>query len=257
MQDRILDIVIKEDEITWKQVLMNLVLDENMNPWDIDISLLSQKFLKKVKEYKEMDLKLSAKVFLAAAILLKIKSKRLLKEDLSNLDSLFAQSEEDDDPDGLLDEIENYPEDIYEKQRERLKDVSLIPKNPQPRQRKVSIYDLVGALQKAMEVKKRRVFRNIPEVKININEKKIDIGEAIKDVYGRVKLHFLKNREEKKMKFSTLIPDDTKEGKVYTFIPLLHLTNERKIELFQMQHFGEIEIEMLNTKKEVEKELAS
>ncbi|MFH2028457.1 MAG: segregation/condensation protein A, partial [Nanoarchaeota archaeon] len=54
--------------------------------------------------------------------------------------------------------------------------------------------------------------------------------------------------------FSQLIPDDTREGRVYTFIPLLHLTNQRKVDLEQYQHFGDIEI-MLRTKQEVDKEL--
>ena len=256
MQDKILDMVMKEDEITWKAMLMDLVKAEGMNPWDIDITLLAQKFLEQVRAFKETDLKVSGKVFLAAAILLRVKSKRLLSEDISNLDRLFAQSEEDEDADGLLDELSE-KEDRFAMEREKLRDVDLLPRTPQPRSRKVSIYDLVGALQKAMEVKKRRVFRNIPEVKIDLNENKVDISEIITNVYGRIKVFFGRNANTEKMKFNQLIPDTSKEGKVYTFIPLLHLTNERKVNLHQFQHFGEIEIEMIKTKKEVDKELAA
>lgn len=254
MQDKILDIVTKEDDISWKQMLLELVQSEEMDPWDVDVSILAQAFLDRVRKLKETDLKLSGKVFLAAALLLKVKSKRLLGEDLSNLDRLFAQNEEDEE--GLLDELHE-DEDNYAVQRERLKSVGLIPRTPQPRTRKVSIYDLVGALQKAMEVKKRRVFRNIPDVKIDISDKKVDISEIIQNVYGKIKVHFLKNKDKERMNFSQLIPDTTKEGKVYTFIPLLHLTNDRKVDLHQLEHFGDIEIEMLKQKKEVEKELAA
>lgn len=253
MQDKILDIVLKENEITWQKMLLDLVHSEEMNPWDIDVSMIAQRFLEKVREFKEMDLKMSGKVFLAAAILLKVKSKRLLSEDLSSLDSLFAQTEESDE-EGLLDELTD-EEDPYSSDRQKLKDVDLIPRTPQPRKRKVSIYDLVDALQKAMEVKKRRVFRNIPEIKIDLDEKKVDITEIIKNVYGKIKIYFLKNKEQQRLKFTNLIPDQSREGKVYTFIPLLHLTNDRKIDLYQYQHFGEIEIEMIRSSKEVDKEL--
>lgn len=51
------------------------------------------------------------------------------------------------------------------------------------------------------------------------------------------------------------MPSQKKEDKIFTFIPLLHLTNQRKVNLEQKEHFGEIEI-MLNTKKEVGEELS-
>ena len=61
---------------------------------------------------------------------------------------------------------------------------------------------------------------------------------------------------QKRLTFSQLVPSNTKEDKIYTFIPLLHLTTQRKIDLTQQEHFGEIEI-MLNTKKEVDNDLGA
>ncbi|MCK5140441.1 MAG: segregation/condensation protein A, partial [Thermodesulfovibrionia bacterium] len=59
-----------------------------------------------------------------------------------------------------------------------------------------------------------------------------------------------------RLTFSTLVPSETKEDKIYTFIPLLHLTNQRKIDIEQYQPFGEIEI-ILRQKIELDKELNS
>ena len=42
------------------------------------------------------------------------------------------------------------------------------------------------------------------------------------------------------------MPSDSKEDKIYTFIPLLHLDHQRAVDLTQKKHFGEIEIELLN-----------
>lgn len=236
-----------KNEISWQSILYDLVRTEKMDPWDIDISLLAEGFLERLRKFKEMDLNISGKVVLAAAILLKIKSKRLVGADLDNLDRLFAQSEENE-------------EDLYDeligggaKEREKYDPQKLIPRTPQPRKRKVSIYDLVNALQQAMEVKKRKVIRDVPPLNIEMPVKKFDIGSVIKSVYGKIKFFVTKGNDG--LTFSKLIPEQpTKEDKVYTFIPLLHLTNQRKVDLNQEQHFGEIEIELIkeNLNKEIE-----
>jgi len=88
---------------------------------------------------------------------------------------------------------------------------------------------------------------------LEIPKKPKDITQIIKEVYGRIKSFFLNNKENK-LTFSKLIPAETKEDKVYTFIPLLHLTNQRKINISQEEHFGEIEI-MVRSEKEVNEEL--
>lgn len=248
MQDEIFNMLMKEDDITWHGMLTELVKSEKMDPWDVDVSILTRKYIDMLKKFKEFDLKISGKVVLCAALLLKMKSSRLVGSDLERLDQLFAGPDDDDDL--YLDDDEF---DEYMRARKILEqgDIKLLPRTPQPRRRKVSIYDLMEALEKAMEVKKRRVMRNVPEeLEITIPKKKIDISVAIREVFGRIKMWFFRNK--KKIKFSDLVPGETREDKVYTFIPLLHLTNQRKIDIEQSEHFGDIEIELL---KKVDKGL--
>tara|TARA_Y100000310_G_C20675897_1_gene813018 strand:- start:1993 stop:2748 length:756 start_codon:yes stop_codon:yes gene_type:complete len=245
--DKIFELIYSKDEVTWQRLLYELVKSENMNPWDINISMLTKKYIEIVKKLKELDFRVSGKVLLAAAILLKLKSTRLLNEDLSDFDRLLTETEEDL-PDGLdLEEVAP--------QRADGEKVPLIPRTPQPRKRKVSIHDLVDALEKAFEVKQRRVLNSIPPMNLTIPKKSKDITEVIKEVYGNIKSFFYKNNKNKVM-FSQLIPSETKEGRVFTFIPLLHLTTQRKIDIEQQEHFGDIEI-MLNSKKDISKELES
>ncbi len=59
---------------TWKQILMDLILTERIDPWNIDICTISDRFLAKVREMKKLDLLIPANVILAAAILLRYKS---------------------------------------------------------------------------------------------------------------------------------------------------------------------------------------
>ena len=43
--DIIYDILMQKDELTWQTLIQDLVKSEQMNPWDIDLSLFSQKYL--------------------------------------------------------------------------------------------------------------------------------------------------------------------------------------------------------------------
>lgn len=234
VEERILQIIIDQNEISWKSMIFDLVNSEGMNPWDVDISVLAQKYVEKLKKYKEMDLKLSGKVLLAAAILLRIKSKRLLEEDLGEFDRLLATSEitEEQFYDSLEQELSQGEMLAKEEHFE------LLPRTPQPRKRKVSVYDLVLALEKALEVKKRRLFRNQP-IELKIPQNKFDITTAMEKLFGKI-THLLNIGE--KLTFSKIAPSQKKEDKVYTFIPLLHLSNQEKIELKQEKPFSEIEI---------------
>lgn len=205
-----------------------------MDPWDIDVGLISQKYIDMLRGLKEHDFRVSGKVLLAAAILLKMKSNKLVGEELIELDRLLIGVEEEMEELGF-DETNAIP---------KLGEIpSLIPRTPQPRKRKVSIFDLVDALERALEVKKRRLLHSIPPLNLEAPKKKRDITQIIRDVYGRIRSFFITTIGST-LTFSKLLPSQAKEDKVYTFIPLLHLAQQNKIELVQDIPFGEISILM-------------
>lgn len=242
--DRIFEIITNKDDVSWKSVIYDLVKSEQMDPWDVDITGLTRKYIEVVKQLQEFDFRVSGKVVLAAAILLRIKSKHLVGKDIEELDRLLASRNEED-----VDEF--YEELGYEhmqeilRQDDDIKQPELIPKTPQPRIRKVSVYDLINALEQALEVKKRRVLNSIPNNTVEIPKKSVNISRSIKDIYRRILELF---RSEKRMTFTNLLPDKSKESKVFTFIPLLHLSNTGKIELEQPEPFGDIGITLKSEK---------
>lgn len=238
--DRIFNILFQEDELTWQNIIYNLIRSEEMDPWDINISLITKKFLEKLKDLKEMDFRISGKIVLASSMLLKIKSTRLLETDLIAFDSILTASEEE-----TMDYLEELSEDFGEKKDELPK---IRPRIPQPRKRKVSVFDLVEALEQALEVENRRKQYITPNMKIEPPKKTKEITLIIKDVYDKI-ISFL-SRSTTKMTFEELIPSDTKEDKVFTFIPLLHLDTERKIDLKQKEHFGQIYIHLNRKNKD-------
>ena len=244
MQEKIFQLLFDKDEVTWQSLIYELVKTEQMNPWDIDVSLLTKKYITIIKKLKELDFRISGKVLLAAAILLKIKSNRLIGEDLTQFDRLIAGTEEQE----WLEEFE----EGFEKQELEEKP-TLIPRVPQPRKRKVSIYDLVGALEKALEVKQRRVMHSIPPLGAEVPKKTREITQVIREVYGKIKAFLFRNQKNKLM-FSQLLPSDKKEDKIHTLIPLLHLTHQRKIDLQQKEALAYIGV-MSSSKKKVKKEI--
>lgn len=229
---QVYDVVMQGDEVSWQSILFDLVKRGDMDPWDIDIGKLAEKFLEVIRHLQETSFRMNGKVILACSTLLKIKTMALLEHDINALDALLAQQDES----GIdeLDEQGRKRERIYVEGVPKI-----FPKTPQPRQRQVSIYDLVDALEQALEVntrRQRRVLFSYPEVRIP--ERKIDLHGAMESLHVRVKDHY--NQTSERLTFDDLVEGLDRQGIIYTFIPLLHLTTARKTDIDQPEHFSTI-----------------
>ena len=180
---------------------------------------------------------MSGKVILASALLLRLKSDKFLLEEMTSFESkLFPPQEE-------LFEEENYTSG---KKRITLEEhPRLTIKTPQARKKKVTIADLMGALEKALDVNERKIQRKarwdeIPEHLV-IPAKPVDISELIEIILTQIKLFFTKKNT---LTFSELVPSEEKKDKLNTFVPLLYLSNRNQIDLEQQEPFGEIYIQL-------------
>ena len=234
--DRIFNLLFVEDELSWKDLIFKLIEEEHMDPWDIDVSILSQKFLEMLAKLKELDFRITGKMVLAAAVLLKMKSDILIDEDIANFDNMINNPEE------------NIP---FDDQKIVLADASgqvqIYPRTPQPRQRKVSVLDLVKALEKALEVEGRRKKFNVQAKKIEmkISDKKFDLGKSMTLVYEKIEKHYgNKKTKNDTLTFDNLVMSGSKQDKVLTFVPLLHLDTQRKVDLEQESHFNTIAVKL-------------
>ena len=237
MQDQLFQMLIQKDEITWQSMIYDLIKSEQMNPWDIDISLLTKKYLETIQKLKESNFFISGKVLLAASILLRVKSDKLVNEEIFNFDNKLYQREDE------FSEIESTgfsdaPGPIRDIELPRL-----TIRTPMPRKRRITINDLMDALQKALEVNQRRVVRQmqIDNADVQIPERKIDISKLIKELYDRI-INFFRSNEKEDLTFNKLVLSDKKEDKILTFIPLLHLDNQEKIIMEQDKPFADIRI---------------
>ncbi len=232
-QEQIHDIIYSR-EIGWQEIIYDLINTEQLDPWDINITILTNSYLKKIQEMEEADFFISSKVLLAAALLLRIKSEILLNKYIKSIDEiLFGKKQEKKYETERIELDEEIPE--------------LIPKSPMPRFKKVTLQELIQALDKAITTENRRIRKEIinknalREASISLPKKKISIKDRIKEIYNKLFNHFQENKKQKKVTFTDFVGKD-KEAKVVSFSPLLHLETQKKVFLEQQNHFDEIHI---------------
>ncbi len=239
--EKIFGILFQDDEITWQNIIYELINSEQMDPWDIDIGYLAKRYIETLKKLKSMDFRLGGKVILAAAILLNIKSDKFLKDELSELARLMQPPDEYED-----EEYEEFFTNEIVKPaviNTPTQPPEIIPRTPQPRERKVSVYDLIEALNRALEVKEKRKKRARlgNKFKHKVPEKKLDMTKLKNNVLNKIRKAF-RNFSTNKIRFSHILQEDSKKEKVFTFMPLLYLAKDRVIDLEQKKHLDEIYI---------------
>ncbi|MBL7059034.1 segregation/condensation protein A [Candidatus Pacearchaeota archaeon] len=238
-QNQIQDILYNR-EIGWQEIIYDLINTEELDPWDINIIILTEGYLTKIQSLEESDFFVSSKVLLAASLLLRIKSEVLLSKHLRSIDEILFGSEEKKPI--VLERIE-LDEEIPE----------LVPKSPIPRYKKVTLQELIDSLNKAISTENRRIKKEIinknalRESSISLpNKKTINIKSRIRQIYLDLSEHFNQNKNSKKISFEEFVGND-RDKKIITFSPLLHLENQQKIWLDQKVHFEEIHIWLKKT----------
>jgi len=221
-------------EIGWQEIIYDLINTEQLDPWDINITVLTDKYLKKIQNLEETDFFVSSKVLLAAALLLRIKSEILLNKHLKSIDEILFGGKEQKKH--ILERIE-LDEEVP----------VLVPKSSMSRARKVTLQELIEALNKAIVTENRRIKKEIVnknalrEVGISLPKRKFSIKDKIKQIYDQLFGHFEENKGKHKVSYTEFVGDN-REEKIISFAPLLHLETQKKVWLEQEAHFEEIHI---------------
>ncbi|HLD98491.1 MAG TPA: segregation/condensation protein A [Candidatus Nanoarchaeia archaeon] len=220
-----------EDKMGWQEIIYDLINTEQLDPWDIDLFVLAQKYLVKIKELEEANFVVSSKVLLVCALLLRIKSDILLNKYMKSIDDILFNKKQEIQEKLKVTGFEDF-DDIPE----------LVPRTPLPRLKKVSLQELMAALNKAVQTEERRVVKKEVEKEIYertqlfLPKKSVNLLERIKNMHSKVIGLFQK---QDKIPFSN-ISGDKKEDKINAFIPLLHLDTQKKLWLHQESYLEEI-----------------
>ncbi|KYC54179.1 MAG: segregation and condensation protein A [Candidatus Methanofastidiosum methylothiophilum] len=206
---------------------MDLVLSREIDPWDIDIRDLTNKFLDRIKKLKTLDLRISGKTILTASILLRMKSEHLMREE--------KKEEEDDAFFDFWEDIENAEfemDDIKPPLRRRNVGKMTLPE----------LFEaLIEALDEGEKPKKKIIEKLGPQI-YQIDEIKADIRKQVEKLYQH--LLELKNLNDK-ISFYDLLGERTTLEIARIFLYILFLYSDKKIDVIQEVMFGEIFIKVL------------
>jgi len=208
-----------EEEITPVDILLQLVMMGKVDPWNIDIADLTEKYIERLREMKDLDLRLSARAILAASILLRMKTEALLYGD---------------------------EEENKEETEERIH-VDVEPIVPPIRrvERNYTLEDLIDALMDALEEAERKKPRVRKKVHIEeeifvVDDFRVDIEKHVNRLYEIIKEVYMETKE--KIIFWDLVFDYSPKVVARTFLYILFLANMGKVELVQEEPFGDIYI---------------
>ncbi len=211
----IIDLV--NNEATWRDLLLDLAEKNKLDPWNIDIIDIVDKYIDTVKKLKVLDLRVPANIILAAAILLRLKSNYISLQD-------YADTEESSEagferPNMVVDTL-NF--------RLRL-----------PPTRKISLTELISALDEAMKIKETRLSpseKPLPFVPIKLEN--FDIEAETEKLYGIMKENVDKSNMVTFSYLSRL--SSINDPLLGLFIPLLFLAHKDRITMIQEKFFSEI-----------------
>jgi segregation and condensation protein A len=198
---------------------------EQLDPWDVDLVKLTSGFIKFIREARELDFRIPAKIVFVAAVLLKLKSDYL---------SLFEE--------------QTAMEEAVKKEKEMVDlgvDPNLIklglPMKRMPK-RQVTVDELVTALRKALSVREKKVERHRlwkQRVQLELPTED-DITERIEKMMADIE-NALADSKKDSVKFKDLVKWN-RENVVERFVPLLHLEQNNKVRTDQEEFFKEIYI---------------
>ncbi len=207
-------------EPTWREVLLEAIESQQMNPWEMDLAKIADVYMAQIRKMQAVDLRVPANVILASALLLHYKAQALRLEEPEPVI-------EDDGLIALNDEA--IPELVYN--------------TNQARSRIVTLEELMDAVDDVLKAGPRQIPRPERPQLYNIQLPKENMSELMHKVLERS--HELKDKENILL-FSSLIKSFNGHGEPhaalvsYNLLPVLHLVQEDKLMAWQDATWGEI-----------------
>ncbi len=212
------------------EILVNMAKKNEIDPWNIDIVEVTDKFLNRIEELERLDLRISGRTLFYASVLLRMKSNTLL--------------EPEPDTENEYDEPLDYTEYTD----------TPIPPPPLRRRtlRPATLKDLITELKKAEKVEKRRIHRIKQQTpsertKQTLQARNKSVMELAheEDIEKRIielnkKLYEVFKTKDR-IKFTEITPEDNND-RMMTFLALLFIAGRKKIRLEQDKLFEEITI---------------
>lgn len=203
-----------EDIGRWDSRLVELVRENKIDPWDVDIVLLTAKYLQKIEELSRIDFRIPGKAVLTAATLLRLKSDRIF-ESVKVIAEVDASAGDGVDYSGI--EIP------------QLRPIRRVV------ERKITLTELVEALKETFDVERNKLYR-----RRRITQFRTKRGAfAMEELMDRLQIVLSRMfGERNEVLLTDLLEYD--EAFAHLFLGLLHLAGSGFIELKQESWNGDI-----------------
>ena len=217
------------------EILLNLVRNKDVDPWNMDIVNITDQYLQEIEKMKDLDIRVSGRAILASSILLKMKSSILLEEG------------EDQDEDQNDDDRES--EEKQKKLEPELDELKPVSPPARRTKRYYSIDELVEALNDVLDEEKEkntdqenlkndsiRTKQEKFKEEIKIEDNRANIQKNVDELYEKIKDMQIDNDP---VKFHNVVLESSLRGVSRTFLYILYLVNEEKIEIKQDNEYGD------------------
>ncbi len=236
--------LITGEEVSWQAIIYDLIKTEQLDPWDIDLGILADKYAQVIQSIEEANFYVSSKVLLACSLLLRLKSEILSNRFIQELDeSIYGKQA---DKRYVLERIELDEDELP----------ILVPKTPMARYKKVTLKELMSALNKAIETENRRIRKDIKSrqaerltAMVLPKANRVPLKDRIALVFEKIRNH-ISPPTRHHMTFSELAP--SREEKLSAFLPVLQLANNDRLYLRQQDHYNEIFMRLDQLQEEIE-----
>ncbi len=222
--------VLKEQP--WEETLELLTRD--MDPHNVDITVLASRYREYIEELQELDLTVSARAIRICAALLNMKSMAIDGED---------PLQEEEPQENPMD-FEGDLDDVFEEENEgpglETGPELEMPVKARPK-RRMELDELKGALEDALEVKERREERQEErhEIDQQFEMQEETLNDKINSLFSRVR-NMVSSKD--KIEFSRLLEENSNEERIEKFMHVLHLENDKKVQCIQEEFLGDLHV---------------
>lgn len=226
-------------------LLLHLIKKNQMDIYNVEISKITNQYLKYLDDMKVMDLELTSEFIVVAATLIEIKSKHLLPK------SKNEDEEEEDQEKDLLEKLIVYRKikraaeffkekyissgELYTKKPEIIEEIKK-PESNEDLLKNLTLLELYNMYNNLLEIyNNKRNTANVIQKKIFVDKYKIE---------DKMDQMLLLLKENKSSRFSEIMAGcECKLECIVSFLALLEMVKLRKIKVYQSDNFNNIIIE--------------
>lgn len=223
-------------------LLVYLIENARMSVYDIQVSEITEQYLRYIEDMKSLDVNLATEFMVLAAALIEIKSKMLLPRMKSDGEGLM----EEDPRAELVQRILEYKRfksaaELLELQEEQCQRIFVKPKEdlaPYTKEADEYLNLELGQFVKVFHLflQKKKRLEEIRKNYARVERQKISIESRIEQIKN-----LFRSREKKNLNFRELLgPESNRYEVVLTFVSMLEMIRQKTVVVRQNVNFGEI-----------------